>query len=32
MRTQNYVEDSLAILKWEPMPTVRPLYEEVRSR
>ena len=32
MRTRNYVEDSLAILKWEPMPTVRPLYEGVRSR
>jgi aryl-alcohol dehydrogenase-like predicted oxidoreductase len=32
MRTRNYVEDSLAILKWEPMPTVRPLYEGVRTR
>jgi aryl-alcohol dehydrogenase-like predicted oxidoreductase len=32
MRTQNYVEDSLAILKWEPAPGVRLLYEGVRSR
>ena len=32
MRTRTYVEDSLAILKWEPMPTVRPLYEGMRSR
>ena len=31
MRTRNYVEDSLAILKWEPTPTVRRLYEGVRS-
>jgi hypothetical protein len=32
MRTRDYVEDSLAILKWEPAPTVRPLYDGMRSR
>ena len=32
MRSRDYVEDSLAILKWESIPTVRPLYEVVRSR
>lgn len=32
MRSRAYVEDSLAILKWEPAPAVRPLYEAVRTR
>ena len=32
MRSRDYVEDSLAILKWESIPSVRPLYEAVRSR
>jgi aryl-alcohol dehydrogenase-like predicted oxidoreductase len=32
MRTRLYVEDSLAILKWEPAATVRLLYEGMRSR
>ena len=32
MRTRDYVEDSLAILKWEPAPTVRPVYDGMRSR
>jgi aryl-alcohol dehydrogenase-like predicted oxidoreductase len=30
MRSQNYVEDSLAILRWEPVPEVRLLYDAVR--
>jgi hypothetical protein len=30
MRSGDYVEDSLAILRWEPVPAVRPLYEKVR--
>ncbi|WHZ30289.1 MAG: uncharacterized protein OJF51_005092 [Nitrospira sp.] len=28
MRTPKYVEDSLAILKWEPIADPRPIYEE----
>jgi len=32
MRSRGYVEDSIAILKWEPVSAVRPLYEVVRSR
>ncbi len=32
MRTRDYVEDSLAILRWEPAPTVGPLYEAVKSQ
>ena len=32
MKTRDYVEDSLAILRWEPAPTVRLLYEGVQSR
>jgi uncharacterized protein len=31
MRRQDYVEDSLAILRWEPAQTVRSLYEAVKS-
>ncbi|HSQ52725.1 MAG TPA: aldo/keto reductase [Nitrospiraceae bacterium] len=31
MRTRDYVEDSLAILRWEPASIVRPLYEAVKS-
>jgi len=30
MRTRDYVEDSLAILRWEPAPIVSPLYEAVK--
>jgi len=32
MRSRIYVEDSLAILQWEPVPAVRPLYEAMRQR
>ena len=32
MKTRDYVNDSLAILRWEPVPAIRPLYEAVRSR
>jgi aryl-alcohol dehydrogenase-like predicted oxidoreductase len=32
MRSRGYVEDSIAILKWEPVPAVRPLYEVVMTR
>jgi len=32
MRSRDYVEDSLAIMRWEPVPAVRPLYEGVRPR
>jgi hypothetical protein len=32
MRSRDYVEDSLVILRWEPVPAVKPLYEVVRSR
>jgi uncharacterized protein YyaL (SSP411 family)/aryl-alcohol dehydrogenase-like predicted oxidoreductase len=32
MRTRDYVKDSLAILGWASAPTVRPLYDAVRSR
>ena len=32
MRSRDYVEDSLLILKWEPVSAVRPLYDVVRSR
>ena len=32
MRSRNYVEDSLAILRWEPLSTVEPLFEVVRPR
>ena len=32
MRSRGYVEDSLAILKWELIPSTRPFYEAVRSR
>ncbi len=31
MRRRDYVEDSLAILRWEPAQTVRSLYEAVKS-
>ena len=30
MRTRDYVEDSLAILRWEPAPIVDPLYDAVK--
>jgi aryl-alcohol dehydrogenase-like predicted oxidoreductase len=32
MRSQAYVEDSLAILRWTPVPAVRLLYEALISR
>jgi hypothetical protein len=32
MRSRDYVEDSLAIMRWEPVPAVRLLYEGVRPR
>jgi hypothetical protein len=32
MRSPAYAEDSLAILRWEPVPAVRQLYEVVKSR
>ena len=32
MRTRDYVEDSLAVMGWEPAPTVLSLYKAVRSR
>ncbi len=32
MRSQDYVEDSLAILRWEAVTAVKPLYEVVRPR
>ena len=32
MRTRDYVEDSLIILRWETAPAVRPLYEAVRPQ
>ena len=32
MRSRDYVEDSLAILRWEPVSAVRQLYEGVRPR
>jgi uncharacterized protein len=32
MRSRDYVEDSLVILRWELLPAVRPLYEAVRPR
>jgi len=32
MRSRDYVEDSLVIMRWEPVPAVRPLYEGVRPR
>ncbi|MDO8357028.1 MAG: aldo/keto reductase [Nitrospirota bacterium] len=32
MRSRGYVEDSVAILKWESVPAVGPLYEVVMSR
>jgi len=32
MRSRDYVENSLAILRWEPLSTVEPLYEVVRPR
>jgi aryl-alcohol dehydrogenase-like predicted oxidoreductase len=32
MRTRDYVEDSLAIIRWEPAQAVKPLYEAVGSR
>ena len=32
MRSRDYVEDSLAILRWEPVPAVKQLYEGVRPR
>ena len=31
MRTRRYVEDSLAILKWEPIADTRPIYEEAMT-
>jgi uncharacterized protein YyaL (SSP411 family)/aryl-alcohol dehydrogenase-like predicted oxidoreductase len=31
MRRRDYVEDSLAIIRWEPAQTVRSLYEAVKS-
>jgi hypothetical protein len=30
MRTPAYVDDSLAILGWEPLPNVRPIYEAIK--
>ncbi|MCX5720641.1 MAG: DUF255 domain-containing protein [Nitrospirae bacterium] len=32
MRSRIYVEDSLAVLKWEPITTVKPLYDAVTPR
>jgi aryl-alcohol dehydrogenase-like predicted oxidoreductase len=32
MRTRDHVNDSLAILRWEPTLAVKPLYEAVRPR
>ena len=32
MRTRDYVEDSLAVLGWKPIPAVRSLYEAVRAQ
>ena len=32
MRTRDYVNDSLAVLRWEPTLAVKPLYEAVRPR
>ena len=32
MRSRDYVEDSLGILRWEPLSMVEPLYEVVRPR
>jgi hypothetical protein len=31
MRAPTYVEDSLAILTWEPIPDTRPIYEEAMA-
>ena len=31
MRTPAYVEDAVAILGWEPLPSVRPIYQRVRE-
>jgi aryl-alcohol dehydrogenase-like predicted oxidoreductase len=31
MRAPKYVEDSLAILKWEPITDTRPIFEEVMT-
>ncbi len=31
MRTSAYVEDSLAILRWEPLPNVRRIYETIKE-
>jgi aryl-alcohol dehydrogenase-like predicted oxidoreductase len=31
MRTPAYVDDSLAILGWEPLPNVRAIYEAVKQ-
>jgi hypothetical protein len=31
MRTPAYVEDSLAVLRWEPLPGVRQVYETIRG-
>jgi aryl-alcohol dehydrogenase-like predicted oxidoreductase len=31
MRTPKYVEDSLAILQWEPITDTRPIYEEATT-
>lgn len=32
MRSRDYVEDSLAVLRWEAVPAVKPLYDVVRPR
>ncbi len=31
MRTKVYVEDSLGVLHWEPLPTSHQIYEAVRA-
>lgn len=31
MRSPSYVDDSLAVLHWEPLPDVRRIYETIRS-
>ncbi|TKB73669.1 MAG: DUF255 domain-containing protein [Nitrospira sp.] len=32
MRTRSYVEDSLVIIRWKPIPAVRSLYEAVKAQ
>jgi hypothetical protein len=31
MRTAAYVEDALAVLRWEPVPAVRPIYQRLKE-